>query len=164
MTETKEKKTGILKLIGYTPGGLALWLKLRATGKELQVAGACLRCGLCCRQLNLSYRDRWLRRIPDFHRMLEDHPEYSRFHITGKTGGGLLLFECEHITPEGLCGDHDGRPDICRNYPEKDLLFSGGELLPYCGYRFVEAPSFRKMLEKAAKENREPEKEKESDE
>jgi len=142
---------GFSRLVKFTPSGLLKWLKLKITGRELIVAGECRMCGRCCRHLNLSYKDRWIRKESDFDQLVEKYPEYDRFHITGKTPAGLLIFRCDRVTDEGRCGDHAGRPDICRDYPEPDLPFSGGELLDHCGYYFKAVPSFKKQLDKAHK-------------
>ena len=149
MSDGNGENGGLGKLLRFTPKGLMKWLRLKLTGREMVVGGSCLMCGRCCRRLNLSYGDRWIRSEKDFNSLVEDFPEYKRFHIVDETPAGLLVFECDMLTQEGLCGDHDGRPDICREYPEPDLPFTGGELLDHCGYSFKEVPSFKKHLEKA---------------
>ncbi len=62
-----------------------------------------------------------------------------------------MKFRCEFISEEGFCADYDNRPDICRDYPESDLYFMGGELTAYCGFRFDIVPSFKRFLKREIK-------------
>ncbi len=154
MSNMADNKAGILKVLRYTPAGLAKWLWHKARGREVVVAGQCDMCGRCCLHLNLSYGDRWIRKEKDFRAMLKDYPDYDRFELIGKTDGGLLIFKCSMITEDGKCGDHENRPDICREYPDPDLLYSGGELLDHCGYSFKVVPSFKRVMQAAQKTSR----------
>ncbi len=139
------------RAVGYTPLGLLRRLWLLATGRQSIVAGECLQCGNCCREINLSRKNHWIRSEADFRRLAAEHPEYGRFKHIGYTVTGLMKFQCEFITAEGFCGDYENRPDICRDYPERDLYFMGGELTDLCGYSFRIVPSFRRMLKREMK-------------
>lgn len=149
--DAKKEKKEFSTVLRYTPQGILKWIRLKILGREIVVEGACLQCGRCCRRLNLSYRDRWLRDEKDFEEMFLAHEEYTRFRITDRTDDGLLVFECDKISEHGLCLDHENRPALCSEYPLTELVFTGAELLDHCGYRFVEAPSFRKALVRAKK-------------
>lgn len=149
--EKPEEQKDWKNFLRYTPGGMLRWLRMKAQGREMAVMGACMMCGRCCRQLNLSYKDKWLRKEKEFERLFLTHEEFMRFRVTGRTAEGLLIFECDKITEEGLCGDHEGRPALCREYPLPELVFTGGELLDHCGYELRETPSFKKALSKAEK-------------
>lgn len=149
--DVKKAKKEFSSIFRYTPAGVLKWLRLKILGREIVIEGECLCCGRCCRRLNLSYRDRWLRDEKDFEEMFLQHEEYMRFRVTERTDDGLLVFECDKISEEGLCMDHENRPDLCREYPLPELPFTGAELLDHCGYSFAERPSFRKALAKAKK-------------
>lgn len=148
MSKTSEKKDSILKVLKYTPSGFLKWLLHTLTGREVAVGGRCLMCGRCCKHLNLSYGDHWVRKEKDFLAMLKDYPEYDRFELIGETDSGLLIFQCNVLGEDGRCGDHENRPDICREYPDPDLYYTGGELLEHCGYCFKVVPSFKRVFEK----------------
>jgi len=132
----------------YTFLGLFKWLWLKIRGHRIVVCGNCKICGLCCRDLNLTNGDHWIRSKDEFKLLVEKKPEYSRFIHTGYTPGGIMVFSCECIGSDGLCGDYENRPDFCRTYPETDLYFMGGELPDHCGFSFKVMPSFDRILER----------------
>ena len=47
---------------------------------------------------------------------------------------GFLRFSCRNLTDEHLCGIYATRPDICRRYPEPEMMDLGGGLLSGCGF------------------------------
>lgn len=120
------------------------WLKIR--GKTLLLTGCCNGCGNCCKRLSLEGNDGWLRSEEKFYNIVREFPEYQRFSIIGKDGQGFLLFSCSWCSPEGLCSDYDRRLPMCRNFPEKSLLFSGGSLPEGCGYNYTTVKPFGKVL------------------
>lgn len=136
---------------GFTIIGLFRWIYLRATHRQVIVEGRCLQCGVCCRELNLSRKSYWIRRKSDFEKLRAEYPGYERFRHIGYSMTGLMKFDCEYLTKEGYCSDHENRPDLCRSYPEPDLYFMGGEIQPYCGYSFKIVPSFGRMLDQEMK-------------
>ncbi|MFA6450179.1 MAG: YkgJ family cysteine cluster protein [bacterium] len=135
----------------FTFFGLLRWLWLRASRKEVIVEGFCLQCGVCCRGLNLSRKSHWIRSKAEFARLAAELPEYKRFIHNGNTLTGLMKFDCNCLSKEGYCADYEGRPDFCRAYPEADLYFMGGEIPPYCGFKFAVVPSFGNMLRREMK-------------
>ena len=135
----------------FTFFGLLRWLRLRFTGKQVIVAGHCFQCGVCCTDLNLSRKSHWIRSKAEFDRLSEKMPEYRRFKHIGYSLTGLMKFHCDCLTKEGYCGDYEGRPDFCRDYPEPDLYFMGGDISPHCGYSFQIIPSFGRILNREMK-------------
>lgn len=136
----------------FTITGLLHYCWLKLSRKELLVVGSCLCCGNCCRALNLEGPSGWLRSKKTFKKLLTRNPEFKRFEITGHDGSGYLLFRCNRLDDNGLCGDYENRPSVCLDFPHKDLLFCGGTLPTGCGYGFVEITSFNKILKKKMKE------------
>ena len=96
--------------------------------------GACNRCGRCCKTMLWNFPEpadedmiellivKGYERMPDL--KLEGRA-YRRF---------ARADTCPHLDPaEGRCVMYARRPRICRHYPRSPL-----ELLPGCGFRFVE--------------------------
>ena len=133
----------------YTFVGFLKWLWLRATGRQVVVTGECLMCGRCCHLLNLSHSDKWIRSEREFRELVEEHPEYARFRHVGYTLSGIMTFECDYVSEDGLCGDYEDRPEFCRTYPEIELCFMGAGLPEHCGYQFEVSPSFQKLLKRS---------------
>ena len=71
--------------------------------------------------------------------------------MIGRDESGYLEFACNHLRKDGSCWDYARRLDICREYPHKDLWFTGGVLLRDCGYMLEEIPSFEKILKSPSK-------------
>jgi Fe-S-cluster containining protein len=135
------------RLRRYTIHGWLRHIRLRLFGKRVVVAGSCNLCGRCCRRISLEAGGRWLRSEKEFLRLVSRYPEYSRFSLIGKDAQGFLLFTCDWYDEESrICRDHDERLEICRNYPDIDLYFTGGAIHEGCGYRFSEVVPFAKIL------------------
>ncbi len=117
--------------------------------RELVRTGSCVRCGSCCRDINLRYQSRWIKDEVEFIDMKGDDQEYLRFQSSGKDHYGHLIFQCRYLLENGSCGDYQNRPDICRSYPTKSLMLSGGTLPPSCGYQISLTIPFDKRLEHA---------------
>ena len=130
-------------------------LRLKIFGKEYLLSGTCLRCGRCCRLINLKYHKGWIRAEHQFHEVLKENPNYERFTVTAKDHMGYLQFNCSWYDPENGCLDYANRLDICRRYPNTSLLLHGGSLLQGCGYRIDEGVPFEKYLCKELKKKRE---------
>lgn len=152
--------TGILRKIGLPIHAIAhisivslihsMWLRL--SGRDYIITGECSMCGCCCQRINLKYRRGWIRRESQFHELIEQIPEYSRFSVLPEEQTGTYLnFSCSWYDPQYGCSDYDNRLDICRNYPGKSLPVQGGKLLPGCGYRFKEGIPFDRRLAKEMK-------------
>jgi hypothetical protein len=96
--------------------------------------GQCKQCGVCCKAIYLKMTPRqsgsklfrdlavaWVTWIFDFILLetdLENH---------------YLVFTCKHHLPNGKCGNHFWRPNICRNFPLVDY-FEEPKILPGCGF------------------------------
>ena len=147
---TKRSKMWPLKarLKSYSLQGWIRYLRLIFQGKKVVVVGSCIMCGKCCHRISLEAGGRWLRDEKDFFRVVDRAPAYDRFKIVGKDEQGFLLFTCSWFTKAGLCRDHEQRLDICTDYPNVNLYFTGGRLIEGCGYAFKEVVPFEKVLEK----------------
>ncbi|MFH1539640.1 MAG: YkgJ family cysteine cluster protein [bacterium] len=137
-----------LSFLGYTIGGALTGAYLKLARREFVVAGECAMCGRCCRNMNLYFGSRWIRSETEFRRLVKKRPEYERFEPIGRTVTGILKFRCAKLN-DGLCADHENRPDFCREYPPADLPLYGAGLDSTCGYRFEIAPSFKNILRSA---------------
>lgn len=126
-----------------------IWVGVRR--RELVVAGTCELCGDCCRGLNLSVEGGWIRSKRAFEKLKKKYPEYEHFEVTDRAPGGALVFRCLLLDENGVCANYDARPKFCREYPEVDIYFMGGNMLPNCGFRYEAVPSFRKILENVEK-------------
>ncbi len=130
-------------------------LRLKIFGKQYLLSGTCLRCGQCCRGINLKYHKGWIRRKHQFNELLKENPEYQRFTMTAKDHMGYLQFSCSWYAPGIGCQDYANRLDICRRYPNRSLLLHGGILLQGCGYRVDEGVPFEKYLRTELNKKRE---------
>lgn len=131
----------------YSLFGLIRLLRLRVMGKEVLVTGSCRGCGSCCRRINLEGRRGWLRSEEEFAALLCESPSYERFLVSGHDQQGFLQFSCSWLTPSGACRDHEKRPLLCRNFPDKGLHFCGGSLPLGCGFSFAEVRPFSRYLD-----------------
>jgi len=137
----------IERLKRYSISGWFRFLRMKFAGRMVAVSGSCNLCGRCCRRVSLEAGGRWLRSEAEFKRLVKNYQEYERFTMIGRDGQGFLLFTCSWYDEEtGVCRDHDHRLEICRNYPDIDLYFTGGEIHNGCGYRFSEVVPFEKFL------------------
>lgn len=142
-------RSSLRMLKRYTLSGWLIYLYLKIMRKSITVEGHCNLCGRCCRRISLEINGNWLKDKREFDQLVKKSPEYSRFSIIGKDQLGFLLFSCsKHVKETGICADHDNRLDICVNYPERDLYFSGGEISKGCGYRFRQITPFSAVLKK----------------
>lgn len=130
----------------YSLFGLLTLLRLKISGRTVLLSGSCLRCGTCCKKINLEASGNWVRSEEVFLKISKDYPEYSRLKISGRDSQGFLVFSCTWCTPEGICRDYENRLTICRNFPDVSLVFCGGGLPSGCGYRFQEGIPFDKVL------------------
>lgn len=140
-----------LSFLGYTIGGALTGAYLKLRRREIAVAGECEMCGRCCRKMNLYFGSRWIRSEAEFKRLMKKRPEYERFEPAGRTVTGILNFRCKMHGEDGLCADHENRPDFCRDYPPADLPLYGAGLDSTCGYRFEVVPSFKNVLRAAGR-------------
>ena len=87
--------------------------------------------------------------VEQFEHLRQIFPEYERFYIRGKNDDNHLIFTCRYLTEDYKCGDYKGRPQICREYPDQQIMLRGGILVSKCGYSFVPVADFEKYLNKA---------------
>jgi hypothetical protein len=135
---------------------LGAWLNfvfMRLAGREMVKTGKCICCGACCRNINLKIDGSWLKSEDEFKKYTQSLPEYSRFVITGTDKQGYLKFRCSCQKDDMSCGDYEKRPDICRAFPEKSLVFCGGQVPDTCGFTIKPGVPFSKRLEQAQKKN-----------
>lgn len=123
---------------------LRQWLRIR--GREYRIRGECIRCGKCCRSINLKTQKGWIKKNREFLHLKKENPDYARFTPTGVDNFGFLQFHCKLYIPHLGCQDYLNRLDICKNYPTKYLPLHGGQLLEGCGYRFECVKPFKKVL------------------
>lgn len=126
--------------------GLFKYLILKIKRKDIMVSGSCKGCGTCCKRLNLEGARGWLRSENEFYEVVRDYPEFERFEILEKDEQGFLVFNCSWCSEDGLCKNYDERLLLCKNFPEKSLVFSGGKLPKGCGYSFQQVVPFEKIL------------------
>lgn len=106
--------------------------------------GYCCKCGDCCRYILCvePYTELGFKLMKLF------NPSYRRFKIIGRDKYDNLVLACSLIREDGLCPDYENRPDICRNYPNPDKIYSGGTLYKRCTYRLVPEKSFAEHLDR----------------
>lgn len=96
------------------------------------ITGECIKCGKCC---NYMYSvDTYTEK--EFRFMQKLFPTYRRFYIKGKDDDGNLIFACKLVSSEGLCTVYNKRPRMCRNYPQKRIIYPG-KLHEGCGYKVI---------------------------
>ncbi len=132
----------------YSPLGFLKYIFMKLRGRRVYLRGSCSQCGTCCTSINIEGPKGWLRNELEFLRIIEKHPEYYRFSVTGRDNLGYLLFRCNKLTAQNKCSCYEERLPICKNFPDKNLIFMGGGLPENCRYKMVIAPSFKKILAK----------------
>ena len=130
----------------FTIVGFINFTILKLTNREILIGGSCHCCGACCRSLCLDDGKGWIRREKDFKSVVEDNPDYSCFKIIGRDNSGYLLFSCTSLLDNGKCGRYDNRFQFCKDFPDPQLPFCGGQLPKGCGYVFRSVVPFSKIL------------------
>jgi hypothetical protein len=143
----------ITNLKNYRVGVLLNMVLMRITGREMIKTGKCICCGSCCRNINLKIDGKWLNSENEFEAITRILPEYKRFLITGVDEQGYLKFRCSYQREDMGCRDYQNRPDICRAFPEKSLIFCGGKVPDTCGFTIKPGVPFEQRLKKAQKNN-----------
>lgn len=135
------------RLKRYSLLGWIRHFRLLVTGKRVMVTGSCLMCGRCCQRISLESGGRWLRTEKEFATLVGSHPEFRRFTPAGCDSQGFLLFSCSwYAHHERGCRDYENRLQICRQYPDTDLYFTGGEMPADCGYTLQQVVPFAAVL------------------
>ena len=135
----------------FSVNGLVRYLKLKLLGRDIIISGSCHQCGSCCRKLSLDINGSWVSSISEFNELVENNPDYIRFKIIGRDKYGFLEFTCTWLQEDGTCLDYQNRFKICKDYPNKNMFFIDGILLPQCGYSMQESVPFKKILKKKMK-------------
>lgn len=105
--------------------------------------------GNCCRQVILGFRGRPIAARATFEKLLKRKPDFAMFVPHEQLGSdGILRFRCSNLGSDNRCSIHPTRPDLCRRYPDADMVHYGGALLPGCGYKIESEKSFDEILEK----------------
>ncbi|WP_147819890.1 YkgJ family cysteine cluster protein [Salidesulfovibrio onnuriiensis] len=123
--------------------GLFRWLRAKLLRSEVVVTGHCRMCGECCRDIMILDGGTWVSSERAFRKLVDRKPEYARFFVTCTDDRGPLCFTCRYLSDEGICLDHDNRPEICRRYPSPRIYYRGCDLRADCGYSF-RALTFRR--------------------
>ena len=130
-------------------GGILKWIVLKIKGEKVFVGGQCNLCGRCCRHIYLfDAHGRIIKSKSHFDALCHSFPENRRFRIINEDSEGLV-FECSMLTEEGLCGDHEHRPALCRSYPSPMIYYSDFSLSDYCGYTIQTGKPFDRHFESA---------------
>lgn len=125
--------------------GFFRWVRAKVLRSEVRIAGHCLMCGRCCRDLRIMDHGEWVTSRRQHESMVRESPEYDRFEIIGKDDAGCLTYSCSCAGEDGLCTDYENRPSICSGYPSPTLYYRGVDPPGHCGYRY-EALTFRTAL------------------
>lgn len=120
--------------------GFARHLRCLLLRRRVEIQGQCLRCGRCCQGMALYHNGGPIMSELHFEELCRSEPAYARFRIDSRTPTGLLRFSCAWIA-DGSCSGYGDRLDFCRRYPNPNIYFAGHDLLPGCGYAFVETPN-----------------------
>lgn len=122
-----------------------LWHKLIGKKPSYLRVGKCLQCGRCCKRIGLLIEGKRISDISDFDLLKEQEPCYSIFEPSGVFEDGTIIFSCSK-QKDNLCTIHDDRPEICRDYPDLYLMYSGVELIDDCGYVLVPPYDFDEIF------------------
>lgn len=103
--------------------------------------GDCKVCGKCCQLFPIDNKmpiSRFTFQAP----YLENFGEMENLITDGKdvVYSHFIKAKCKYLQPDGKCGNHKNRPQICRDYP----IESSNPLYQYlkaqgveCGYEFI---------------------------
>ena len=111
------------------------WI-VKVTPKSMMLRGSCTLCGDCCRDMMIYDGKKFIRTEEDFSELVKSDSYYSMFEIS-KQEGFNLWFTCSNLLEDNTCKIHDTRPQVCRDYPDKDMLYHGTGLPAQCGYKYI---------------------------
>lgn len=129
-----------------------LWLRITGKKRAYLRAGRCLQCGRCCRNIAILLDGKRIKSEEDFELLKAQEPEYEIFEPHSKAEDGTLIFSCR-MQKGNKCSMHSKRPEICRDYPDLYIMYSGVELLKDCGYVLVAPYDFEEILKKEMSKN-----------
>lgn len=127
--------------------GLLRYLRVNLLGRKVAVAGACLSCGACCRNLQICHQGDWLRSARRFEKLKQEDPSYERFEIARRRKDGYLEFRCTWLDENNRCLDYGHRMDFCAGFPSPRLYYQDASLPGSCGFFFREVKDFRRVLD-----------------
>ncbi len=119
-------------------------------GKRYFRTGSCTRCGSCCRNMKLLYKDRTVETLEEFGELVKSDSAFAIF--TPSQGNGLLTFTCRHIRANGSCDNYGSRPESCRRYPDAaQIEHYRGDMIEGCGYELHTVEIFEKIFSRELK-------------
>ncbi len=119
----------------------------RIRGKTYIAEGKCNQCGACCKMITLVIDSHPISSEEEFEHLKIIYPKYERFQIVNYDENAHLRFSCKYLGKNNKCQDYKNRPQICRDYPNQDLMMRGGKLVSTCGYKFIPTREFQAVLE-----------------
>ncbi|WP_425387490.1 YkgJ family cysteine cluster protein [Desulfovibrio inopinatus] len=126
-------------------------------GKTPVIRGGCLQCGGCCRYITLMYEGKMIRSRWQFDRICKKDPVFRRFVVAENAFMKNLVFRCNLLSEEGTCLDYENRPQLCKDYPTRHMVYYGGAPSAHCGFYIAETTSFARILKKTIRANRKKE-------
>ena len=130
------------------------WFKITGQKRKYFRVGKCLRCGKCCRNIGILLEGKKIKKMEQFEELVKKEPEYKIFKAHGKAQDGTIIFSCTKQNGN-LCSMHDKRPEICRDYPDLYLMYTGAELMKGCGYTLIPPYDFEEIFAKDLKKSEE---------
>ena len=119
---------------------LTRFIMFRFRKPEFIRQGSCANTGQCCRNLGILYPKFW-DHIPGLVSFLKwwHGMRYNFLYLGTRENGenkeGMLVYECQYLTKENLCGIHRYKPKLCRDFPST-TLWGYPKLHKGCGYYF----------------------------
>ena len=122
---------------------------------KYQITGICNKCGKCCENINLINNGKWIKSKNEFIKLTNEDNQFKRFTIIDKNYSGILIFKCSWLKENGLCKDYNNRLDICKKYPELEMLNNNGTIPDDCSYlKIIKNNQFEKILKKQIKKQK----------
>lgn len=97
--------------------------------------GACVFCGVCCRQIGINLPKSWARRPAVVRFFSRWHFLRYNFTLLGVVDN-MLVYECGYLAADNRCGIQKFKPRLCREFPSQ-RLFEKPDLYKGCGYHYV---------------------------
>lgn len=113
--------------------------------------GGCRRCGRCCQVLAVQYPI-FFNRLKGLLKLTIKWQEFRYCFTYLNMEDNYLLYKCNLVGPDGLCGQYWLRPRLCREYPKMGL-YGRPHTHRSCGYYFIRRdgrPTFDEALHRAS--------------
>jgi len=78
---------------------------------------------------------KFIRIEEDFEQLIENDAYYRMFEISIREPF-RSYFTCTNLGDDNRCQRYEDRPQICREYPNKDMMMKGTVLPKNCGYKY----------------------------